>query len=120
MQLAGAHYSVRDAQFGDPGVNFVPLAVLSEPLEKAGIPTILISNLCSVAEAEGPNRILRSPGRFHHPLGDPPLPLAEERRWRLWFTRPVLATLQQTVTGPTVFGLFALTHLDGALREGDR
>jgi len=120
MQLAVAHYIVLDAQFGDRGVHFIPLAVLPEPLEKSGIPTILILNLCAVAEAEGPNRIRRSPGRFHHPLGSPPLPLAEERRWRLWFTRSARATLQRTVTGPTVFGLFALTHLDGALREGDR
>jgi hypothetical protein len=63
----------------------------------------LISNLCSVAEPEGPNRILRSPGRFHHPLGEPSLPPDEEQRWRLWLTRAALATLQRPVTGPTVF-----------------
>jgi betaine reductase len=72
-------------------------------LEKAGLPTILISNLCAVAEVEGPNRILRTPGRFHHPLGDPALPPEEERRWRLGLTRAALATLQRAVTGPTVF-----------------
>jgi glycine reductase len=72
-------------------------------LENTGLPTILISNLCSVAEVEGANRILHTPGRFHHPLGDPGLPPEEEQRWRLWLTRAALATLQQAVTGPTVF-----------------
>jgi glycine reductase complex component B subunit gamma len=72
-------------------------------LEKAGFLTVLISNLCSVAEVEGPNRMLRTPGRFHHPLGDPALSPEEERRWRLGLTRAALATLQQAVAGPTVF-----------------
>jgi hypothetical protein len=47
--------------------------------------------------------MLRTPGRFHHPLGDPALPPEEERRWRLGLTRAALVTLQQVVTGPTVF-----------------
>lgn len=54
---------------------------MEKEIERAGIPAVQITNLVSVAENTGANRIL--PGRaIPHVFGDPSLPPEEERRLR--------------------------------------
>jgi hypothetical protein len=63
---------------------------------------VLITALISIAERVGANRIFRTEGRFHHPLGDPGLPPEAERRWRADLLRAATRLLTQRVDGPTV------------------
>jgi hypothetical protein len=41
--------------------------------------------------------------RFHHPMGRPDLPVADEKEWRLRQTRAALGVLEKAVDGVTVF-----------------
>jgi len=63
---------------------------------------VIITALISIAERVGANRIFRTEGRFHHPLGDPTLARDAERRWRADLLRAAAIMLTQTVDGPTV------------------
>lgn len=56
----------------------------------------------------GANRIFRTEGRFHHPLGDPTLGLEAEREWRAGLVRAAATMLTQAVDKPTVKDLAAL------------
>jgi glycine reductase len=54
---------------------------MAKEIERAGIPTVHVTNLVSVAENAGARRIL--PGRaISHVFGDPSLPPESERRFR--------------------------------------
>jgi hypothetical protein len=63
---------------------------------------VLITALISIAERVGANRIFKTEGRFHHPLGDPALGRDAERRWRAELVRAAAIMLTHPVDGPTV------------------
>ena len=65
------------------GIPTTLIALEPSGLETVGFRTILTLPPSSIAEAEGPKRLQRSPGQFHHPLGDPTLPIEEDRGWCL-------------------------------------
>ena len=50
----------------------------------------------------GANRIFKTEGRFHHPLGDPTLGAEAELRWRADLVRAAVRMLTQPVDKPTV------------------
>jgi hypothetical protein len=50
----------------------------------------------------GANRIFKTEGRFHHPLGDPTLEAEAELRWRADLVRAAVRMLTQPVDKPTV------------------
>lgn len=62
-----------------------------------------VTALYNVAVQVGANRIVVAGGKFHHPMGRPDLPLAEEKKWRLRQTRAALEVLTKSVDGVTVF-----------------
>ncbi len=63
---------------------------------------MLITALISIAERVGANRIFKTEGRFHHPLGELTLAPATERAWRLTLLRGAVRMLTQPVEKPTV------------------
>ena len=63
---------------------------------------VLITALVSIAERVGANRIFKTEGRFHHPLGDPKLTSEHEQAWRTDLLRAAVRMLTQPVDGPTV------------------
>jgi hypothetical protein len=69
---------------------------------------VTITALISIAERVGANRIFKTEGRFHHPLGEPTLSLVGERAWRLKLLRAAVRMLTQPVDKPTVKDLAAL------------
>ena len=75
---------------------------MAKELEREGFPTVTITALADVARKVGANRVVRG-GRFSAPCGNPTLPAAEERAWRLALVRSALAALTVPVSGPTVF-----------------
>ena len=75
---------------------------MAKELERAGFPTATITSLAAVALKVGASRIVRG-NRFSHPCGQPGLPPAEERAWRLELVRRALRALTTPVDGPTVF-----------------
>ena len=77
---------------------------MAKEVERAGIPTVLVTSLTAVALKVGANRVLQG-RRFSHPCGDPGLAAEDERRWRVELVRSALRALATPVTGPTVFGL---------------
>jgi glycine/betaine/sarcosine/D-proline reductase family selenoprotein B len=55
--------------------------VLTKEIEKAGIPTVLITTLVPTAKTVGANRIVQGAG-ITHPLGNPKVSEAEEMALR--------------------------------------
>ena len=75
---------------------------MAKELEKAGLPTALISALPQIPFSVGALRITR--GRaIVHLLGDPALPRAEELTYRRATVEAALRTLTVQVDGPTIF-----------------
>ena len=65
---------------------------MAKEIERAGIPTVHVTNLASVARSTGANRIFT--GRaIPHVFGDPALPPDEERRLRRRLVEEALAML---------------------------
>jgi glycine reductase len=75
---------------------------MAKELERAGVPTVLVTALPGVAMKVGANRVLRGKS-FSHPCGDPALDAGAERRFRVSLVRQALAALQTPVEGPTLF-----------------
>ena len=75
---------------------------MAKEVERAGIPTVLITSLSTVALKVGANRVLQGK-RFSHPCGDPALTPEDERQWRLELLRTALRALATPVTKPTLF-----------------
>jgi len=71
-------------------------------LERAGIPTVLLCNLTSIAERVGAPRIVPTRG-IPYPTGDPSLSPDAEKQWRRQLLSRALEALQTTVHHPTVF-----------------
>jgi glycine reductase len=76
--------------------------VLAKELERAGIPTALVTAMVSVARSVGASRIVAS-GRIPHPLGNPALPLEREREWRKATVNVALKALATPVSEIAVF-----------------
>jgi len=57
---------------------------------------VLITCLANVAAQVGIGRIIGG-NKFHYPVGQPELPPAEERRWRVELIDKALAALETTV-----------------------
>jgi glycine reductase len=71
-------------------------------LERAGIPTVLLCNLISIAERVGAPRIVQTRG-IPYPTGDPSMSPEEERAWRRRLLERALEALETAVHQPTVF-----------------
>jgi len=75
---------------------------MAKELERAGLPTALVSALPQIPLSVGAPRIV--PGlAIVHPLGDPSRPGPEEVGYRRAVVRTALAALTAAVTGPTMF-----------------
>ena len=80
-------------------------------MERAGIPTALITNLVTIAEQVGAPRIV--PGRgIPYPAGDPSLSASAEGAWRRRLVERALVAVATPVEGPTVFDTDADTDSD--------
>jgi glycine reductase len=75
---------------------------MAKEVERAGIPTVLITSLSTVALKVGANRVLQGK-RFSHPCGNPALDADDEQKWRLELLRTALRALATPVTKPTLF-----------------
>jgi glycine/betaine/sarcosine/D-proline reductase family selenoprotein B len=71
-------------------------------LERAGIPTVLLCNLISIAERVGAPRIVPTRG-IPFPTGDPSLAPADEKQWRRRLLAQAVHALETAVHQPTVF-----------------
>jgi hypothetical protein len=63
---------------------------------------VTITALISIAERVGANRIFKTDGRFHHPLGEPTLTPEAERLWRFKLLWAAVRMLTLPIDGPTV------------------
>jgi hypothetical protein len=63
---------------------------------------VTITALISIAERVGANRIFKTEGRFHHPLGEPTLTPEAERVWRHKLLRAAVQMLTLPIAKPTV------------------
>lgn len=75
---------------------------MAKEMERAGIPTVLITSLSSVALKVGANRVIQGK-RFSHPCGNPVLKPEDERSWRIELVQTAMRALTTPVTGPTLF-----------------
>ena len=71
-------------------------------MERAGIPTAVITNLVSIAEQVGAPRIVVG-GGIPVPSGDPTMGAAAERAWRKRLVARCLEAVATPVDHPTVF-----------------
>jgi glycine reductase len=78
-------------------------------LERAGIPTVLLCNLISIAERVGAPRIVPTRG-IPFPTGDPSLSPEAEQAWRRRLLERALEALQTAVHRPTVFPVAEEAH----------
>jgi glycine reductase len=71
-------------------------------VERAGIPTAVITNLVSIAEQVGAPRIVVG-GGIPYPSGDPTMSPEAERDWRKRLVARCLEAVATHVEQPTVF-----------------
>jgi glycine reductase len=71
-------------------------------LERAGLPTALITPLYNLAEGVGASRIVEGKA-VPYPVGDPSCSLEEEKRFRKQVVQEALEALKTQVENPTVF-----------------
>lgn len=76
--------------------------MISQEIEKAGIPTALITTLVPIAKFSGAYRIVPACG-IDRPLGAPDQPLKEEKALRLKIVLKALEALETDVHGSSVF-----------------
>jgi betaine reductase len=80
-------------------------------LERAGIPTAVITNLVTIAEQVGAPRIV--PGRgIPYPAGDPSLSPQAERAWRRRLVQRALDAVATPVERPTIFEVDVVERAD--------
>lgn len=77
---------------------------MAKEIERAGIPTVLVTCLTNVAEMVGANRILAGVA-IPHPVGDPGLTAEEERRERRRLLLRALEALTVPVEAPRLFAV---------------
>jgi glycine reductase complex component B subunit gamma len=73
-------------------------------LERAGIPSVLMTAMVAVGTQVGAPRMVRGT-RIPHPLGDPTLSVDAERALRRKLLLKALEAVRQHVQQPTVFEL---------------
>ena len=71
-------------------------------LDRAGIPTVLVCSLVSIAQSVGANRIVPGLG-IPHPLGDPRLNREEQKKLRKALVEKALRALTTLLTEQRVF-----------------
>lgn len=71
-------------------------------IEKAGLPVVHVCTVVPISLTVGANRIVPAVA-IPHPLGNPELSLAEERKLRRTIVEKALKALQTEVEGQTVF-----------------
>jgi len=71
-------------------------------VERAGIPTALVTNLVTIAEQVGAPRIVPG-GGIPYPAGNPALSPQAERAWRRRLLERALVAVTTHVDRPTVF-----------------
>lgn len=76
--------------------------MVAKELEAAGIPVAFISTLDSLAKAIGANRVIRGKA-IPYVVGDPSLPLDQEKAFRKSLVMKALEALLAEVREPTVF-----------------
>ncbi|MBI4494333.1 MAG: hypothetical protein HY690_16220 [Chloroflexi bacterium] len=74
---------------------------MAKELESAGLPVAYITTLDGLARSVGANRIIRGQA-IVNVVGDPSLPLADERKLREELVRKALRALETPVEGPTI------------------
>lgn len=77
---------------------------MAKELERAGIPTVLVTCLTNVAEMVGANRILAGVA-IPHPVGDPGLAAEEEQQQRRRLLLRALEALTVPVEAPRLFAV---------------
>lgn len=82
-------------------------------MERAGIPTVILCNLVSIAERVGAPRIVPTHG-IPFPTGDPELAPDEERHLRRALLERALQALTTPVEGPTIFDMNQATTTEAA------
>mgnify|MGYP001206082114 FL=1 len=71
-------------------------------MERAGLPTALITPLYNLAEGVGASRIVEGKA-VPYPVGDPSRSLHEEKNFRKQIVEEALQALKTRVENPTVF-----------------
>ena len=77
---------------------------MAQEIERAGIPTVIMTALDTISQSVGCYRIVPGTGVLHV-AGDPSLTPAEEYAWRRRITERALWALQQDVTRSEVFAV---------------
>jgi glycine reductase len=77
---------------------------MAKEIERAGIPTALVTALVPVAQSLGVPRIIAAPAIIH-PTGNPRLPLEDEQQFRLRLVELALQAVSTDVAEPRVFTL---------------
>ena len=75
---------------------------MAKEIERAGIPVAHICSIITISQTVGANRIVPAVA-IHHPLGNPRLPLDEEKELRRNLLKKALAALQTPIEEQTVF-----------------
>jgi glycine reductase len=75
---------------------------MTQEIERAGIATVIVTALDTVAESMTCSRIVRGAGVMHV-TGDPSLTEHEELNWRRQLVSTALDALSTAVDEPTVF-----------------
>jgi glycine reductase len=78
------------------------VSTLTKELDRAGLPTVLITALPTIARLVGANRVLRGVA-ITNPTGDPTLPLEDELATRVRLVRRALDMLATRVEPGTVW-----------------
>ncbi len=76
--------------------------MISKELDRAGIPTAIITAMYPLVEQVGAGRIVKGV-RIPHPCGDPSLPAEIDLRLRREIVVTALKALHSQVDGPTLF-----------------
>ena len=75
---------------------------MAKEMERAGIPVAHICSIITISQTVGANRIVPAVA-IPHPLGNPRLPLDEEKEVRRNLLKKALAALQTPIEEQTVF-----------------
>ena len=75
---------------------------MAKEIERAGIPVAHVCSIITISQTVGANRIIPSVA-IPQPLGNPRLPLDEEKEVRRNLLKKALAALQTPIEEQTVF-----------------
>ena len=75
---------------------------MAKEIERAGIPVAHVCSIITISQTVGANRIVPAVA-IPHPLGNPKLPLAEQKELRRNLLKKALSALQTPIEEQTVF-----------------